>query len=105
MLVSVGVSIVLNIIMAAGGSGSTSNPGAGYIMGVVLVGFWLLATIIPSLALAVRRLHDVNLSGWMLLLGLIPFVGAIVLLVFTLLESKPQGQRFDANGLQAGAWK
>ena len=49
----------------------------------------------PSLALTVRRLHDVNMSGWMVLLGLIPFVGGLIVLIFTLLPSKPEGQRFD----------
>ncbi|MET3176661.1 UNVERIFIED_ORG: uncharacterized membrane protein YhaH (DUF805 family) [Arthrobacter sp. UYCu721] len=51
--------------------------------------------IVPSLALTVRRLHDVNQSGWLILLGLIPFLGAIALLVFVLLPSNPEGQRFD----------
>ncbi|MFC4396264.1 DUF805 domain-containing protein [Arthrobacter sedimenti] len=35
-----------------------------------LGGIWFLATVIPSLAVAVRRLHDANLSGWLLLLTL-----------------------------------
>jgi uncharacterized membrane protein YhaH (DUF805 family) len=42
----------------------------------------LLVVIVPSLAVAVRRLHDTNRSGWWLLIGLIPLIGAIVLLVF-----------------------
>jgi uncharacterized membrane protein YhaH (DUF805 family) len=40
-----------------------------------------LLLLIPSLAVAVRRLHDTGKSGWMLLLGIIPF-GGIALLVF-----------------------
>ena len=53
--------------------------------------FWILyigyaiAVIVPSIALAIRRLHDTNKSGWWLLIGLIPF-GGIVLLVFYILE-------------------
>ena len=54
-----------------------------------------LAVIVPSLALTVRRLHDVNFSGWMILIGLVPFLGGLALLVFTILPSKPEGQRFD----------
>ena len=61
---------------------------------MVLFGF-LLASIVPLLALTVRRLHDANLSGWFYLLALIPFVGGIVLLVLTLLPSNPEGARFD----------
>ena len=47
---------------------------------------YALAVLVPSLAVAVRRLHDSNKSGWLLLLGLIPFVGFIILLVFYILE-------------------
>lgn len=54
----------------------------------VLNGLYLLAVILPSLAVAVRRLHDINKSGWWLLLYLIPLLGAIVLLVFFCTDSK-----------------
>ena len=47
-----------------------------------------LAVLIPSIAVAVRRLHDTDRSGWWLLIGLIPLVGFIVLLVFYCQESK-----------------
>jgi uncharacterized membrane protein YhaH (DUF805 family) len=39
-----------------------------------------LATLIPSLAVGARRLHDVNKSGWLQLLGLIPILGWIYLI-------------------------
>ena len=48
-----------------------------------------LAILIPSLGIFVRRLHDTGRSGWMILLSLIPFVGPIVLFIFTLLDSQP----------------
>jgi uncharacterized membrane protein YhaH (DUF805 family) len=60
-----------------------------------LLGAWALATLVPGLALVVRRLHDANYSGWMALLGLIPLAGGIILLVFVLTGPKPMGQRFD----------
>lgn len=47
-----------------------------------------LATLIPGLAVAVRRLHDTGRSGWFLLLGLIPLVGAIILLVWFCSDSQ-----------------
>ena len=49
-----------------------------------------LAVTISSISLMVRRLHDINKSGLFILLGLIPFVGGIILLVFALLETKPE---------------
>jgi len=41
-----------------------------------------LALLLPNLAVGVRRLHDTSRSGWWLLIAVVPFVGAIVLLVF-----------------------
>jgi len=41
-----------------------------------------LALIIPGIAVSIRRMHDTDKSGWLLLIGLIPFVGFIVLIVF-----------------------
>src|ERR1035441_9612615 len=50
---------------------------------------YVLAILLPSLAVGVRRLHDTGKSGWMLLLCLIPIVGGIIVLVFTVLDSNP----------------
>lgn len=54
-------------------------------LGMIL---YSLACIIPSLSLTIRRLHDSNKSGWMILLGLIPMVGGIILIVFMCLPSE-----------------
>jgi uncharacterized membrane protein YhaH (DUF805 family) len=69
---------------------------------------YVLATFIPSLAVCVRRLHDTGKSGWMLLVSLIPFIGAIWLLVLFLIEGDstaneygPNPKEADANGLNA----
>ena len=48
----------------------------------VLPGIFALATLLPSLAVAARRLHDTERSGWWLLIGLVPMVGFVVLIVF-----------------------
>ena len=45
--------------------------------------------LVPSLAVAIRRLHDTNKSGWFLLLALIPIVGFIVLIVFLATPGEP----------------
>lgn len=49
---------------------------------VIVYVIWGLATLIPGLAVAVRRLHDTDKSGWWVLIALIPIVGAIILIVF-----------------------
>jgi len=46
-----------------------------------LYGLYTLAMFIPGLAVAVRRMHDVGKSGWMLLIAFLPFIGAIWLIV------------------------
>lgn len=57
--------------------------GGGGIVGLI----WILVTIVPAFAVLVRRLHDTGKSGWWALIGFIPLAGAIVLLVFTVLDS------------------
>ena len=54
----------------------------------VLSGLFTLATLIPSLAAAARRLHDTNRSGWWQLICLVPLVGWIVLVVFLAQEGQ-----------------
>ena len=51
-------------------------------VGTVLSGIWSLAILLPYLGLSVRRLHDINKSGWLMLLGLIPLVGWIILIIW-----------------------
>ena len=72
-LVSIALTVVDTTVLGSGGAAG----GIG-----VLSGLWSLALLIPSLAVSVRRLHDKDKSGWWLLIGLVPIVGAIVLLVW-----------------------
>ena len=50
-------------------------------LGMLAYYIYAFATFLPSLAVAIRRLHDVNKSGWMILVSLIPFIGGIWLLI------------------------
>lgn len=77
--------LLLGIAIGAATGGSDGVPG-GLIVGYILYIIYGLGVLIPSLAVAVRRLHDTNNSGWLILLGLIPCVGGIVLLVFMILQ-------------------
>ena len=54
----------------------------------VLSGLFSLGMLLPSIAVATRRLHDTNRSGWWQLLVLLPLVGFIVLLVFLAQDTK-----------------
>ena len=69
---------------------------AGY-----LTGLFLLATIIPYIAVAVRRLHDRDRTGWWLLIGFVPLIGAITLLVFFVRRGTVGPNRFGPDPLQS----
>jgi len=60
-------------------------------------GLYALAVLLPGIAVAARRLHDTGRSGWLLLLVLIPLIGAIVLLVFMVQDSKPGPNKYGPN--------
>jgi len=55
----------------------------GILMFLVVGAYWV-GLIVPSIAVTIRRLHDTNKSGWLMLIALIPF-GSIVVLIFMLL--------------------
>ena len=81
-------AIVLDFIL-----GSASDD-FGYGLFYVL---YVLAMLIPTLAVSVRRLHDVGKSGWMVLVGLIPIIGTIWLLVLFVSDSDPGVNQYGAN--------
>lgn len=58
---------------------------------------YALTVLIPGLAVVVRRLHDVGKSGWMILIALIPLIGAIWLLVLMVTDSIPGDNEYGAN--------
>lgn len=60
----------------------------------ILSTIYSLFLLLPSLAVTVRRLHDTGRSGWWVLISLIPLIGAIVLLVFTVLDSEPGENKY-----------
>ncbi|MDE0557426.1 MAG: DUF805 domain-containing protein [Candidatus Poseidoniaceae archaeon] len=82
--VMVGLAVVSAII---GGDLGATLFFAGYILAY-------LAILSPILAVTVRRLHDLGKSGWMLLIGMIPFVGSILLLVWFVSDGEPQDNQY-----------
>ena len=68
------------------------NAAPGAMLPATVFGIASLGLFLPSLALAVRRLHDGDRSGWWLLLGL-TVIGGLVLLVFYLLDGTPGPNR------------
>ena len=73
--------------------GVTSNSTTMTIVGGLVYILIVMGTLIPGLAVGVRRLHDLNKSGWNYLIGFIPFIGGIILLVWFFTD----GNRFVNN--------
>ena len=92
VLFNIIVSIVLGAIDGLLLGTLDSGMGVG-----LLSGIYSLAVLIPTLAVTVRRLHDIDRSGWWILIGLVPLLGAIVLLVFALLEGTPGDNQYGPN--------
>ena len=87
ILIFIGLSFIDNI------TGSFSAEAGMGLLGGILT----LALLIPSIAVGVRRLHDTGRSGWWLLIVLVPLVGAIILLVFTVQDSEPGENAYGHN--------
>lgn len=71
----------------------------GFIAGLVpelgfLAGLYSLVTLIPGIALVIRRLHDVNKSGWWYFIACVPLVGLIILLVFLCTDSVNENNQY-----------
>ena len=60
-------------------------------------GLYAVAMIVPSIAVAVRRLHDTDRSGWWYLLVFLPVIGGLVILVFMCLDGTLGSNRFGPN--------
>jgi uncharacterized membrane protein YhaH (DUF805 family) len=110
------VAVVLVGLMFAGGDlAALSDPNAGaakpgilFYIGIGLLAVWGLGSLIPSIAVTVRRFHDRDMSGWWVLgfavLGAIPLVGAIASiaqLVLMVLPGTPGPNRFGEDPLNS----
>ncbi len=87
LLISTGLTL---IDLALG----TLDPSVGV---GLFSGIFSLIILIPSISVGVRRLHDIDFSGWWMLLALVPLVGAIILLTFFALDGHPNTNRFGSN--------
>ncbi|MBL8783141.1 MAG: DUF805 domain-containing protein [Alphaproteobacteria bacterium] len=79
--------IILGIVALAF---AFSSQGEDVAMAILYggLGILVLASFIPSLAVQVRRFHDQDLTGWLVLLGFIPYLGGLIILVFMCIDGK-----------------
>jgi uncharacterized membrane protein YhaH (DUF805 family) len=70
------------------------------VLGMQLVtGLFGVATLIPNIAIAIRRLHDLDRTGWWILLGFIPLIGWIILLIWYITKGTDGPNRFGPDPL------
>jgi len=96
VLFNVIISIVLGFIDGMMGTGGHSGIG-------LLGGIYTLAVLLPAIAVAARRLHDTGRTGWWLLIAFVPIIGALVLLVFMVLDSQPGTNDYGPNPKEGAA--
>lgn len=80
------------------GSGDVDSGMTAYVFLVIIY----LVILMPSLAVFTRRMHDTDRSGWTWLVALIPFVGAIMLLVYLCTDGTPGSNKYGPNPKEAG---
>lgn len=88
VLIAIGLSIIGSILKSLLGTDVIGNA-----MGIIFT----LALLVPGTAVTIRRLHDTGRSGWWILISLIPFVGAIILLVLLAADSQPGENKYGPN--------
>ncbi|GGM93217.1 DUF805 domain-containing protein [Streptomyces fuscichromogenes] len=88
------INVIIAIVLAVVG---------GAIHFAALAAIYNLAVLLPSLGVAVRRLHDTGRSGWSILVGIIPLVGWIIVLVWLASDGKPEENQYGANPKYAAA--
>jgi len=93
---------VIGSATATIGADGKSEPGPAIIPFAVLIFIVFFASIVPSIALAIRRLHDAGFSGLLYLITLVPYLGSFVLFILYMLPSSPLGVRFDLQPVAPG---
>ncbi len=90
--------ILWGLLLVVSIFGTGNNGGvAGFLGGLMMFVYvlFVLGTVVPTLALFVRRFHDANMSGGLLALALIPYAGALVVYILAALPSNPRGVRYE----------
>lgn len=96
LLMLAAITALFTLGAGAGRSGALATAEMAAMAGL-FVSVFGATLIIPTLALQVRRLHDLNLSGWWLLVDLLPYLGWAAMIVLLLLPGTRGPNRFGAD--------
>lgn len=92
------ISSVIGFILGSIGGLLSSDPES--VLVIVPVGIWSFVAGIGSIMIAIRRLHDLNKSGWFLLIGLIPLVNMIFMLYILLIPGTVGDNQYGEDPLE-----
>ncbi|WP_369976263.1 DUF805 domain-containing protein [Xanthomonas bundabergensis] len=95
------ITVLMVLVGIGGGFGGQNGTSALSMAAFVLVCLYSLAVLVPSLAVQVRRFHDQGKSGWYVLLGLIPWLGGVVIMVFMFMEGVRGANAYGPDPKQA----
>ena len=94
LILAVLAGYVLDVMVGNVDPDDVAAPDAAPLLTVLFGSVAVFGSVLPGLAVAVRRFHDQNLTGWLYLLALIPYAGGLILLVFMLLPGTAGSNRF-----------
>lgn len=86
------IIIMAVLVLIAGDMDNPEEPSVG-----ILANLYMLATLIPAIALTIRRLHDTGRAGWWILLGFIPLIGGLIVLVFMVLDGQAESNKYGPS--------
>jgi len=69
----------------------------------IFIVLFYVYSLIPGISITVRRLHDQDLSGWLYLLNILPYIGPIILFILMFFDSRPQPNKHGASPKYGGA--
>ncbi|HEX8389010.1 MAG TPA: DUF805 domain-containing protein [Sphingomonas sp.] len=89
-LLSIGLGLLGGVFASVGAD--------GWALGALLpLTLFVVAVLIPSIAVQVRRFHDQDMSGWWILLNFVPYLGGLVVLVFMCIGGTRGPNRFGPD--------
>ncbi|WP_192384132.1 DUF805 domain-containing protein [Mesorhizobium silamurunense] len=89
LIVAIGVGLSVDL-----SRGDIDGGGDEPIVMLGLLGLYILLTILPWIALIVRRLHDLGLTGWLAILCFVPYLGGLATLVFALIPTQASDNKW-----------
>ncbi|MDX9746721.1 MAG: DUF805 domain-containing protein [Syntrophales bacterium] len=84
------IGLVLGLVEGIAGIARQSDQS-------ILATLYMLAVLVPGIAVGVRRLHDTGRTGWWLLISLVPLIGAIVLFIMLVQDSQTGENQYGPN--------